>query len=229
MDDNEINRVVAREMLEAAGHTVSVAADGQAGVLLANQTKFDVILMDISMPVLDGKEAARLIKAGNGLSANTPIIALTAHAMPEDQASFADAGIFTTLTKPLSRQDLDDALNNIGHAANPTATAQDTIENDFKTSSTYANLKTQFLTELDAFCIDLQVGDITLADIGKRAHHAAGSAATFQIDHVADYLRDLAVAARAADNVKIDAASAAFIQAWQTERYSFLDERADQS
>ena len=224
VEDNEINRIVAREMLEAAGHKVSEAHDGQDGVTQANETRFDVILMDISMPVLDGRAATKMITSGNGLSANTPIVALTAHASPEDQARFADAGMVTTLTKPLSRRSLQLVLSTI-RSSTPTTQAvlSPSRVQDVTQSPVYTKLKTRFVAELDAFRIDLQDGNITLSEISDRAHHAAGSAATFQVEQVADPLRDLAVAARAADDIKIDAACAAFNTAWHRERSSFVD------
>jgi PAS domain S-box-containing protein len=230
VEDNEINRVVAREMLEASGHTVAEAHNGRDGVAQANKTLFDVILMDISMPVMDGRAAARLIKSGNGPSATTPIIALTAHASHEDQISFAEAGMVTTLTKPISRTDLREALSDINISnATQGISADNTPDHDMTNSPIYAKLISRFVAELDALQAELQNGDLTLADIGHRAHHAAGSAATFQSDDLAEPLQQLAIAARAADDAQLDAASAAFETAWQTKRTSFIDDAPTQS
>ncbi|WP_430523046.1 ATP-binding protein [Ponticoccus litoralis] len=80
VEDNEINRLVAREFLHRGGHKVTEAPGGAEGVAEAAKTRFDVILMDISMPGMNGIEAARAIREGGGLSANVPIIATTAHA-----------------------------------------------------------------------------------------------------------------------------------------------------
>ena len=88
VEDNEINRMVAREMLERNGCVVTEAVDGQDGVRAAEADAFDLILMDISMPKLDGTAAARMVKSGHGPNAGTPIIALTAHALPADVARF---------------------------------------------------------------------------------------------------------------------------------------------
>jgi hypothetical protein len=96
-------------------------------------------------------------------------------------------------------------------------------------SPIYAKLRTRFVAELDALQAELQNGDLTLADIGHRAHHAAGSAATFQSDELAEPLQQLAIAARAADEAQIDAASAAFETVWQTKRASFTDDAPTQS
>jgi len=76
VEDNQINRVVVREMLESDGHRVTEAINGRSGVQKANETRFDVILMDISMPVLDGCAAAQKIKEDGGMSADSPIVCL---------------------------------------------------------------------------------------------------------------------------------------------------------
>lgn len=109
VEDNQINRLVAREMLQSAGHQVVEAHDGREGVHLAGSQRFDVILMDISMPELDGVAATNVIR-GEGPNRETPIIALTAHALPEDTGRFLAAGITETLIKPLSLAALQQAL-----------------------------------------------------------------------------------------------------------------------
>ena len=102
VEDNEINRMVAREMLAMFGCAVTEAIDGQDGVRVAEAHAFDLILMDISMPKLDGTTAARMIKSGDGPNSRTPIIALTAHALPGDVTRFREAGMQDVITKPLS-------------------------------------------------------------------------------------------------------------------------------
>ncbi len=106
VEDNEINRFVARQMLIAEGHEVIEAHDGMSGVEMASTRAFDLILMDISMPVLDGQAAARLIRAGKGPCARTPILAVTAHALPEEVARFREAGMEYCISKPLDRGEL---------------------------------------------------------------------------------------------------------------------------
>ncbi|WP_051431823.1 hybrid sensor histidine kinase/response regulator [Rhodovibrio salinarum] len=106
VEDNEVNRMVAVEMLRQAGHHVSEAHDGLSGIAAAAQRRFDLILMDISMPAMDGVEATQAIRQGGGFSKNTPIVALTAHALPEDRRRFADAGMQDAIIKPLRRTEL---------------------------------------------------------------------------------------------------------------------------
>lgn len=110
VEDNQINRVVVEEMLVLEGHNVTLAHDGLEGTRIANTRAFDLILMDISMPLLDGVEASRTIRASNGPSANTRIVALTAHALPNDIKRFRDAGMDDALIKPISRVSLNRML-----------------------------------------------------------------------------------------------------------------------
>ena len=109
VEDNEINRFLLRRYLEGSGHTVTEAVDGEEGVALATDRAFDVILMDISMPRMDGVEATRRIRAA-GASRHARILALTAHALPEELAQFRAAGADATLPKPIGRLDLLAAL-----------------------------------------------------------------------------------------------------------------------
>ena len=103
VEDNRINRFVVREMLEAEGHRVTEAADGRAGARLAQAQRFDLILMDVSMPLMDGVEATRRIRTAPGGSCKSPIVGLTAHALPGERAGFRQAGMNDCLTKPVTR------------------------------------------------------------------------------------------------------------------------------
>ncbi|MBA85784.1 ATP-binding protein [Thalassobius sp. S69A] len=109
VEDNLTNRFVLREMLELDGHIVTEAENGRIGADLAGERWFDVILMDVNMPVMGGVEATRLIRAG-GASRATRIIALTAHVLDQDTQLYRDAGIDRVLSKPISRRNLARAL-----------------------------------------------------------------------------------------------------------------------
>jgi PAS domain S-box-containing protein len=110
VEDNSINRIVVREMLEREGHEVEEAHDGQEGVAMATRRTYDLVLMDISMPVLDGVEATRMIRAAEGAHRHVPIVALTAHALPEEMDRFRAAGLDDILVKPISRATLASVL-----------------------------------------------------------------------------------------------------------------------
>jgi two-component system, sensor histidine kinase and response regulator len=99
-EDNPINQEVATELLRIAGLAVDVAADGEKAVAMGRAGRYDLILMDMQMPVLDGLEASRQLRAWPGLS-STPIIAMTANAFGEDRAACLDAGMNDHVAKPV--------------------------------------------------------------------------------------------------------------------------------
>jgi len=104
-EDNEINQQVAREMLASAGIEVTIANNGQEAVALVQTQPFDAVLMDIQMPVLDGLDAARAIRA-RPESARLPIVAMTAHAMSGDREKSLAAGMNDHVTKPINPKEL---------------------------------------------------------------------------------------------------------------------------
>jgi signal transduction histidine kinase/DNA-binding response OmpR family regulator len=110
-EDNLINQKVASRLLERAGHTVRVVSTGSAAVDTIEGEDFDLILMDVQMPEVDGYEATRRIRSrGSARLANIPIIALTAHAMEGHQEQCLAAGMNDFLTKPLQFDVLLDKL-----------------------------------------------------------------------------------------------------------------------
>ena len=110
-EDNEINQQIAVELLENVGVEVVVASNGQEAVDLFLQHDFDLILMDIQMPVMDGVTATRAIRTSGKAGADTaPILAMTAHAMSSDREKSLTAGMNEHLTKPIDPQLLYAAL-----------------------------------------------------------------------------------------------------------------------
>jgi len=101
VEDNEMNRDMLSRRLERKGFEVVLAVDGQAGIDMASSSSPDLILMDLSLPVIDGWEATRTIKA-DPATQNIPIIALTAHAMKEDEHKAREAGCDDYDTKPVN-------------------------------------------------------------------------------------------------------------------------------
>ena len=106
VEDHPINQKLARVLLEKMGCTVDLATDGVAGVAAAAQKHYDIILMDVQMPNMNGFEATRAIRSGGGPNAQTPIIALTANAMQSDKDACFEAGMSDFLTKPFNRDGL---------------------------------------------------------------------------------------------------------------------------
>jgi PAS domain S-box-containing protein len=112
VEDNPINRELLVELLQMRGHSTQEASDGAKGVDAAMARRHDVILMDISMPVMDGLQATRTIRAG-GVSADVPIIGVTANEDPEKRAQFIEAGMCEVLSKPINFADLERVLKSI--------------------------------------------------------------------------------------------------------------------
>lgn len=125
-DDNEINRLVASEILSSAGFRTSTVSNGVQAVQAVMQTKFDAILMDCEMPEMDGfaatREIRRLESCGQLASCPAsplPIIALTAQAVQGDRQRCLDAGMTEYVTKPINRQHLFETLNTCLQAGTP--------------------------------------------------------------------------------------------------------------
>lgn len=100
VEDNEMNRDMLSRRLERKGYEVVIAIDGQQGVTMAQAEAPDLILMDMSLPVLDGWAATRQLKAAPATQ-SIPIVALTAHAMAGDQQKCFEAGCDDYDTKPV--------------------------------------------------------------------------------------------------------------------------------
>ena len=110
-DDLEINRRITAQLLEARGHAVTAVKNGRAAVEAARRKQFDVVLMDVEMPGMDGLTAARAIRAGERAGREKlSILAMTAHDSPEDRERIRLAGIDGHLVKPFSGQVLNRAL-----------------------------------------------------------------------------------------------------------------------
>ena len=105
VEDNEDNRDMLSRRLERKGFVVTLAVDGQDGINKAEEDSPDLILMDMSLPVMDGWEATKHLKADSE-TANIPVIALTAHAMSSDREKAIEAGCDDYDTKPVDFQRL---------------------------------------------------------------------------------------------------------------------------
>ncbi len=106
VEDYEPNQDVARMHLEGAGYTVTVVSDGEKAVRACKQDHFDLILMDLQMPVMDGYAATRKIRQEKSLCSSVPIVAVTANANKSAREMCTDAGINDILTKPFRRKGL---------------------------------------------------------------------------------------------------------------------------
>jgi signal transduction histidine kinase/ActR/RegA family two-component response regulator len=113
-EDNHVNQMVAVKMLENWGHSVRVAPNGYEAIREYQHSRFDVVLMDVHMPDLNGLEATREIRAYEiAVGRRTPIVAMTASAMAEDRQACLDAGMDEYLSKPIAMTELKGVLNRI--------------------------------------------------------------------------------------------------------------------
>jgi len=117
VEDNEMNRDMLSRRLERKGFSVSIALDGAEGLSKARSDAPDLILMDMSLPVIDGWEATRQLKADEA-TRRIPIIALTAHAMASDEQKARESGCDDFDTKPI---ELSRLLDKIGALLQPKA------------------------------------------------------------------------------------------------------------
>jgi len=99
-EDNAINVLLATTLLEAVGYHVTTASNGAEAVEAVRRARYDLILMDVHMPVMDGLEATRRIRALGGEAATLPIVAMTANAMASDQEACLAAGMDDFVSKP---------------------------------------------------------------------------------------------------------------------------------
>jgi len=112
VEDNEMNRDMLSRRLGRKGHEVLIAIDGAQGVSMASEEQPDIVLMDMSLPVLDGWEATRRLKAEPATRA-IPVIALTAHAMASDREQALEAGCDDYDTKPIELSRLLDKITRL--------------------------------------------------------------------------------------------------------------------
>jgi CheY-like chemotaxis protein len=113
VEDHPVNQKLATLLLQRQGYEVELAEDGAQAVEAAGKKAYALILMDVQMPVMNGFEATRLIRAGDGPNRTTPIVALTANAMQSDKDMCLDAGMDDFLTKPFSKQGLADCMQKL--------------------------------------------------------------------------------------------------------------------
>jgi CheY-like chemotaxis protein len=109
-EDNQVNQKVISVMLLKAGHAVDVVGDGEGAIDAVRRQAYDVVLMDVQMPKLDGVAATRQIRRLPGPESRVPIIALTANAMAGDREAFLSAGMNDYVSKPIAADDLAAAI-----------------------------------------------------------------------------------------------------------------------
>jgi signal transduction histidine kinase/FixJ family two-component response regulator len=226
-EDNPINQIYVQELLEMDGHTVVVAHTGRRALETLRKQRFDVILMDIQMPEMDGLEATRAIRADQSgdFDPTIPIVALTAHALKGDRETFLRAGMNEYLSKPVSPADLEAALTRaMGDGSGPAKESASATRDvdladvlDWSELLTKARGNTGFLMKLfGAFVAEQPVHletmreALALADLDHLAflaHSLKGASATMCAPLLREACLDLE---RAAKDHHLDLAAAAF-------------------
>lgn len=110
VEDNPVNQLLAQALLMRMGGEGDLVLNGQQAVDAAARKHYDIILMDIQMPVMNGMVATQIIRARPGPNRHTPVIALTANAMHSDKEKFLQSGMNALLTKPFTKAGLHDIV-----------------------------------------------------------------------------------------------------------------------
>lgn len=203
VEDNTVNRKVLGDMLQGMGHEVRVAVNGQDCLDQAQDTVFDIIFMDISMPVMDGISATRRLRADGGVNAQTYIIGLTAHGREEYREDAERAGMDRFHTKPIRLDALRTIVADL-HIADPAQ--HDTVPSDALRelcaglgAQKVGQIGGRFFDELGEFIH--QARDIEHAqpalDLAEAAHKNKGAAALLGLRDVEILLAELEHDARA--------------------------------
>jgi PAS domain S-box-containing protein len=174
-EDNPTNQLLLTTRLRRGGHQVDVVSNGEEAIAAVAQRPYDLVLMDMQMPELDGASATRRIRALNGARAKVPVVALTADALPEFRQRYMDAGLDDYLTKPVDWDRLEQVLARYRPAAGATtatAAGSDLVSDSGSNADSGANTNPGLDEEPahapddDAARLDaLQVGRIR-ADLG---------------------------------------------------------------
>ncbi|WP_295177263.1 ATP-binding protein [Shimia sp.] len=191
VEDNEINRELAQELLQREGHWVTLASNGAEGLQLADSKPFDMILMDIAMPVMDGLEATKRIRAGIGPNKDTPIVAVSANILPDDRDRFLAGGMSAFLAKPIRRSSLQKLLQEHFAIGEPTSPMTAGLP-----ESTFNRLQARFLKEGDALIAAITAPYRDFEDVAKRCHDLSGAAAIFGAHALQDILAQADTAAK---------------------------------
>ncbi|AAV93489.1 sensory box histidine kinase/response regulator [Ruegeria pomeroyi DSS-3] len=177
IEDNDINRMLLLDMLEEFGCQVVLARDGFEGVAAAKSARYDLLLVDISMPGKDGLETLREIRAQEGPNGPVRAIAITANVRDEDKERFAAAGFDGFLAKPISMLQLQEMLS--GLLLRPEAEAERSTAREFIRRFGMAEYQRHLLGMVDALhavCDDLANTELS-ETLKARVHEQAGSAA----------------------------------------------------
>lgn len=223
VEDNMINQQVVGEMLRKDGHEPVMANNGAEAVAIANEEYFDLILMDISMPVMDGKTATRQIRASGGINARTKIIALTANAMKSEQLGFIEDGMDDLLIKPLARDALRAKLQTIfPEQTGSSSTTVDERRNELKEvmgAEEYEKILKRFFQQVEDLNRLLAGSEVTdLTRVAAECHNVCGVARLLGADKYGEILANIEIAAKEGDQRLVQKLRRNVGDVWNAER-----------
>ena len=219
-EDNRVNQMVAVRILEKQGHAVVVVDDGQAALTALAQAAFDLVLMDVQMPGMDGLEATAAIRGQEKTQgAHVPIIAMTAHAMRGDRERCLAAGMDGYVSKPIKAEDLSAAIESLRPTARQPVTPAVASPIDLHAALSNVDGDKALLADMiEAFLMDspkqlLELRDAVGTGEGERtarvAHSLKGSLSYFGVPTAYDLALQLETMGRRAE---LDGASCALQQ-----------------
>lgn len=233
VEDNEVNAIVARSFLEKMGHEVTTVATGEQAVAEAARQSFDVVLMDISLPGIDGLEATqRIRRLSDPDRSQVPIVAMSAHVFQNEIAQHLDAGMDAFVGKPISPERLADVLRDLllhGRRGMVLATAEAPETGDASLVMDRQILRDDFAMlgrarahrMVEAFCqttprraaeLTEAVGRCDWSAIGALSHSLKGSAASLGLGALEAAAQRLELAARREDRQALGEAHKGFGQ-----------------
>ncbi|HKD02772.1 MAG TPA: response regulator [Terriglobales bacterium] len=214
-EDNPVNQTLAIRILERLGHKVQVVTTGKEAIGLAQAEEFDLILMDVQMPEMDGLEATTAIRAAEaGTGKHVPIVAMTAHAMKGDREKCLSAGMDGYLSKPIRIAELKQALSEVEKTGNMGQSAEQTfraigplellLDSVMGDRALLAEMAELWLADSVKQEKDIRNGlDSGDAKLVQRAAHALkGSVGTFQASAAQEAANQLEISAKDADLVR---------------------------
>ena len=225
VEDSVINREIAAAMLVASGHKIQIAACGEDAIELAGTDQYDVILMDIQMPGLDGVTTAQMIRSRD-LHRDTPIVAMTANVLPVEVARYLSSGFQAHLGKPFRRSDLLSMIDTL--MAEP-STDQGNDANNAERIATideieFRSTQAKFQISLQDFMMRYETTYET-GILAFDAHELIEQAEKLGFSDLSDKMRLLEIAARSGEAVErtLDAALQSLLDALVSMAMSFQD------
>jgi two-component system, sensor histidine kinase and response regulator len=241
-DDNAINRELTVRILAKRGHAVSVVVNGKLAVAEVEKEKFDVALMDVQMPVMDGLEATAAIRAHEKITgSHLPIIAMTAHAMKGDRERCLDAGMDRYISKPIRVQELLQIIESYAGPSVPVVAPDDQPDSVFDRDTAlsridgdtalFADLAHLFCDESERMLSSIQDAVIrqNADELHRATHFLKGSVATFAAKAALDAALKLEAIARSGDLTSADTAAASLAEEIRRLRLALETRAMDQT